>query len=143
VLVSFGGFGLEGLDALLPRLPGVRWVLAPHGPSLDRPDVERVEGVAYPDLVASADLVLSKPGYGILGEALTAGTRMLWLPRGPFPEAPFLVRALEAHGGHLVAPAELATAVPRALAQPAPPPVPAPAAAQLAEWVLSARFPGW
>jgi L-arabinokinase len=143
VLVSFGGFGLEGLDALLPRLAGVRWVLASHGPTLKRPDVERVEGVAYPDLVASVDLVLSKPGYGILGEALATGTRMLWLPRGAFPEAPALIETLQAHGGCIVDGGALDEAVPRALARPRPAPVAAPAAQQLADWALSARFPGW
>ncbi len=143
VLVAFGGFGLDRLDALLPRLPGVDWVTAAHGPALDRPDVVAVPGVAFPDLVASVDLVLSKPGYGILGECLTAGTPALWLPRGAFPEAAALTAVLRDHGGATCAPtaAALREAVPDRLARPRPAPLPATAAAVLADWVLSPGFP--
>ena len=98
VLVSFGGFGLNDLGDLLPQLPGVTWVLSPPMQRLERPDVLWVEGVSYPALVAGADLVLTKPGYGILAEASAAGTPLAWIPRGAFPEAQFLVRALKARG---------------------------------------------
>jgi hypothetical protein len=98
VLVSFGGFGLDTVDALLPHLPGVRWVLAPPMPALDRPDVEFVPDVSYPALVAGVDAVLSKPGYGIFAEAALAGTPLIWVPRGRFPEAPSLVAAARARG---------------------------------------------
>ena len=36
VVVCFGGFGLDGLDAWLPRMPGVTWVLAPPMVPADR-----------------------------------------------------------------------------------------------------------
>ncbi len=98
VLVSFGGFGLEDLSARLPELAGVTWVLSPPMPRLDRPDCLWVEGVPYPALVAGADLVLTKPGYGIIAEALAAGTPITWLGRRDFPEAASLVAVLEARG---------------------------------------------
>lgn len=98
VLVSFGGFGLNDLSDLLPELSGVTWVLSPPMAPLDRPDVLWVEGVSYPALVAGADLVLTKPGYGILAEASAARTPLAWIPRGAFPEAPFLAAALRARG---------------------------------------------
>lgn len=98
VLVSFGGFGLEGLDERLPRLPGVTWVLSPPSPRLDRSDCEYIEDVPYPALVAGADLVLTKPGYGILAEALSTGTPIAWVDRGAFPEAESLVDVLRGRG---------------------------------------------
>jgi hypothetical protein len=114
VLVSFGGLGLDGLDARLPRIDGVTWLLAAPMPRLDRPDCAFVEGVPYPALVAGADAVLTKPGYGIFAEAALAGTPVVWVPRGAFPEAPFLEAAMRARGdepaGH-----DLAGAVRRAL----------------------------
>ena len=98
VLVSFGGLGLSALERALPRIDGVCWVLAPPMPPLDRPDCLYVEGVPYPALVAGAHAVLTKPGYGIFAEAALARTRLLWVERGAFPEAPFLAHAMHARG---------------------------------------------
>ncbi len=137
VLVSFGGFGLD-LNALLPVIPGVRYLLAAHGPCLDRPDCSVISDVAYPHLVASADLVLSKPGYGILGEAMAAGTRLLWVPRGAFPEAQSLIDAATSWGAHLshANPHDLAHDIPAALSRPRPLALAADGARALAQWVV-------
>ena len=40
----------------------------------------------HPDLVASVDLVISKPGYGLAGECVTLGTPLLYPPRPEFAE---------------------------------------------------------
>jgi hypothetical protein len=48
----------------------------------------------HPNLVASVDLVISKPGYGICGECLVAGTPLLYPPRPEFAEYPALDTAL-------------------------------------------------
>lgn len=98
VLVSFGGLGLDALDATLPRIDGVTWVLAPPMAPLDRPDCLCVRGVPYPALVAGAEVVLTKPGYGIFAEAALGRTRLLWVDRGAFPEAPFMTAAMAARG---------------------------------------------
>lgn len=42
--------------------------------------------MSHPDLVASVDLVVSKIGYGLVGECLTAGTPILYCPRTGFAE---------------------------------------------------------
>ncbi len=98
VLVSFGGLGLRDLSEALPELPGVRWVLAPPMAPLERPDALFVRGVPYPALVAGAAAVLTKPGYGIFAEAALAGTPLVWVERGAFPEAPYLTAAMAARG---------------------------------------------
>jgi UDP:flavonoid glycosyltransferase YjiC (YdhE family) len=127
VVVSFGGFGLEGLGALLPELPGVTWVFAAPMRAPDRPDCVQVDEVPFPSLVAGADLVLTKPGYGIYAEAALAGTPVVWLDRSGFPEAPSLEAALWARGDVKVldrSPSGLAAAVRERLAGGRPEPVP-------------------
>ncbi len=121
VLVSFGGFGLAAFDSLLPRIDGVHWVVAAPMPALDRPDVRVVEGVGYPALVAGADAVLTKPGYGIYAEAALAGTPLVWIDRGAFPEAPYLEAAMHARGDEKVGADGVAAALARCLARPRPP----------------------
>ena len=101
-LVSFGGLGLRHLDALLPRIDGLTWVLAPPMAPLARPDCRFVTGVPYPSLVAGCDLVFTKPGYGILAECILGGTGIVWAHRGAFPEAPFLEAPMRARGDEKV-----------------------------------------
>lgn len=55
-------------------------------------------GVSFTDLLASADIVLSKPGYGIVTEAAAAGTPVILLARDAWPEEPFLIDWLTRHG---------------------------------------------
>jgi hypothetical protein len=98
VLVCFGGFGLDGVDGWLPRIDGVTWLLAPPMAPSPRLDVRWVDDVPFPALVAGADALLTKPGYGIYAEAARAGTPIVWVDRGVFPEAPSLEAALRARG---------------------------------------------
>jgi len=48
----------------------------------------------YEDLVASVDVVLTKPGYGIIADCIAAGVAMLYTSRGSFREYDLLVAAL-------------------------------------------------
>lgn len=136
VLVSFGGFGLRDLEARLPRLEGVRWLLAPPMSRPARDDCDYLEGVAYPALVAGAELVLTKPGYGIFAEASLAGTRLAWLPRGAFPEAPWIEAAMQARGGVRLSEEDLAAGVREALSRPRPSPMGLAEVERLAGWLL-------
>lgn len=151
VLVSFGGFGLDALDAALPRIDGVTWVLAPPMAPLDRPDCLYVEGVSYPAMVAGVDVVLTKPGYGIFAEAALARTRLVWVERGAFPEAPYLTAAMADRGDVAVGAApgtegfreRLRGALRTARARPRPAAIPDDTA-RLAAAVLSRpRGDGW
>ena len=76
VLPSFGAYGAAlPLDALRasPRLAVL--------------DPARIPtGCRYQDLVAAADVVVSKPGYGIVSECAANGTALLYTSRGRFVE---------------------------------------------------------
>ena len=51
--------------------------------------------IRYEDVVAAADVVISKPGYGIVTDVIAGGTRLVYTDRGDFPEYPILVREME------------------------------------------------
>jgi L-arabinokinase len=50
------------------------------------PGLELPAPVSYEDLVAAADVVISKPGYGIVSECVANGTALLYTSRGRFLE---------------------------------------------------------
>jgi hypothetical protein len=76
VLASFGGYGLD--------LPYDR--IARSGLRVLTPEQHLPSGLRYPDLVAAADVVVSKPGYGIVSECVANDTSLLYSSRGPFAE---------------------------------------------------------
>jgi hypothetical protein len=51
-------------------------------------------GVKYEDLVAASDVVVSKPGYGIVSECIANGAALLYALRAPFLEQEVLVREM-------------------------------------------------
>jgi len=57
-------------------------VLAPDAPP---------PGLKYEDLVAAVDVVVSKPGYGIVSECVANGTPLLYTSRGRFAEYEVMV----------------------------------------------------
>jgi len=138
-LLSFGGVGLPGLardrldlgpdlEALLPDdLPPAR--------------LEAL-GLGYLDVVGAADVVVTKPGYGIVSDAIAAGAALVYTERGDFPEYPVLVREMPAwlacvHASNeAVRAGRLDAAVRRALALPRPPPPDLAGAARAAGRIL-------
>src|SRR5262249_21324932 len=77
VLVSFGGYGLKlPLDDI--RRSGDLAIVAPER--------EPPAGLRYEDLVAAADVVVSKPGYGIVSKCIANQAALLYTSRGRFPE---------------------------------------------------------
>jgi hypothetical protein len=52
-------------------------------------------GLSYSDLVASVDLIITKPGYGMFAEAAAAGVPVLFTARGDWPETEALVTWLQ------------------------------------------------
>ena len=123
VLLSFGGVGLPALDrGTEGAADGLRW--------LGAADVDgRLEelGLTYPDVVHAVDVVVTKPGYGIVTDAIAAGTRLVYTERGDFPEYPILVSGMERHlacvhvGNEDLLAGRLEEPVRRVLALPVPP----------------------
>ncbi|MSP56901.1 MAG: hypothetical protein EXR69_15050 [Myxococcales bacterium] len=141
VLVAFGGLGLANLADRLPQIPGVLWLVTPPQGRIVRADIHYVDDVPFPALLAGADLVLTKPGYGVLAEAQVAGVKLCWIARGVFPEAGYLETVMLARGDLPVG-ADVSAAVQRALALPDPPAVATTAATEVAAAVLSHAISG-
>ncbi|WP_248345711.1 hypothetical protein [Anaeromyxobacter paludicola] len=141
VLVSFGGLGVPRLSReVLARDAEFQWLL-PEDATTAR---LTALGLIYPDLVAAADVVVSKPGYGIVSDAVAAGARLVYTERGDFPEYPVLVRdmprwlgCVHVSNADLFA-GRLSEPVRRALSLPRPPPADTGGAARAAEQVLAA-----
>lgn len=85
VLSSFGGYGLDIAPERIAAEEGLT-ILAfnRHPPA----------GLAYPDLVAAADVVVSKPGYGIISECIANDTALVFTSRGAFAEYDVLVKEM-------------------------------------------------
>lgn len=104
VLVSFGGLAFPGFGiATLAGLPDFDFLVSEpmeHPPAHVRVlPAERLEALdlGYEDVVGAADVVITKPGYGIVSDAIAARTRLVYTERGDFPEYPVLVREMGAY----------------------------------------------
>jgi L-arabinokinase len=82
VLASFGGYGVELPFAAIGDAERLAIVVVERHPPA---------GVTYPDLVAAADVVVSKPGYGIISECVANRTALVYTSRGRFREYDVLV----------------------------------------------------
>lgn len=109
VLMSFGGYGIPSLDVeVLAKFKKYTVVnAASRQVPRARKEVPLVErngslvtvheeamydvGVRYEDLVRASDAVVTKPGYGIIAEAIANETAVLYTSRGHFPEYDVLV----------------------------------------------------
>ena len=99
VLITYGGFDHDLGAARWPHLPGIRW-LVPQSWQIRRPDMTALESLLSPDftfsdLLASADALLAKPGYGTFVEAACNGIPVLYQRRGDWPEQDYLIDWLE------------------------------------------------
>ena len=91
VLASFGGYGVADLDVgSIEKIRGYHVLL----PGMIDEDAMYGRGYRYEDLVCAVDVVVSKPGYGIISECLANGTALLYTSRGDFREYPVLVEAM-------------------------------------------------
>ena len=102
-LVSFGGYGADGLaldrldcrdswTVVLTGLPEQRRASG-HLRVIADADIYDA-GLRYADLVRAADVVVTKPGYGIVSECIANDTAVVYTPRGRFAEYPVMVREM-------------------------------------------------
>jgi L-arabinokinase len=159
VLTSFGGYGLNGLPLeRVDCLDGYGVVVtetsardvaaaAPSHPNVFTLQENEIygQGLRYEDLVKAVDVVLTKPGYGIIAECLANDTALVYTSRGRFREYDVLVRAMpdlvrcrfipqdDLFGGRW------GSAIDAVLAQPPPPsPPPVDGAEAIAERIVRA-----
>ena len=109
-LVSFGGYGVDGMDlSALSQTRGVGVVMTgttvAEGVSLrdrgvtgalfplDEPAMY-ARGYRYEDVVRAVEVVVSKPGYGIIAECAANDTALLYTSRGHFAEYDVLVEGM-------------------------------------------------
>lgn len=99
VLISMGGIASRLPIEHWPRIAGVRW-LVQQSWQAQHPDALDFETLAmpFPDLLASCDALLCKPGYGSFVEAPCSGVPVLYVSRAEWPESSALIAWLQQHG---------------------------------------------
>jgi len=139
VLVSFGAYG-----ATLP----IERLLQSDRFTLVDPRREPPPGFVYQDLVAAADVVVCKPGYGIVSECVANHAALLYTSRGRFAEydvfvdqMPCVLRCRYISQEDLLA-GRWADSVDALLAQPAPPEKPRVDGAEIAAGLIIKRLSG-
>jgi L-arabinokinase len=96
VFLSFGGLGLERLPwERLKHLGEFSFVVTAAEKRRDGnifvlPDTQH----HYEDLLRAVDVLVTKPGYGIVADAISHRVPVLYTERGEFREYPYLVQAL-------------------------------------------------
>lgn len=102
-LSSFGGYGVRDLD---PRTLDCldTWTVVitgrekphrvPDGIAFVDENGMYAAGLRYEDLVAACDVVVSKPGYGIISECIANDTALLYTSRGKFVEYDVMIREM-------------------------------------------------
>jgi hypothetical protein len=99
LLISFGGYQSHELNlpAAAANVRAAQLVItsanapadaaaAPNGVLVVDEQKLYGDGLGYEDLVAAVDIVLTKPGYGIVSECIANDTRLLYTSRGRFRE---------------------------------------------------------
>ena len=105
-------------------------------------------GLSYQDLVKAVDLVITKPGYGIVSECIANGTPLAYTSRGVFPEYDVFVREMPRYlrCAHLSNDDLLAgrwsDAIEAAVNAPAPPEHPRTDGADVVADMMAACLPG-
>jgi hypothetical protein len=104
VLLSFGGFTARGLDigALGPWTDYIFVLTPPMSTTTERWPanvvVLQTSPADYVSLLSACDVVVTKPGYGVVADCLANRVAVLFTDRGPFREYDVLAQALPTLG---------------------------------------------
>jgi hypothetical protein len=137
-LVTFGGIGFAGVGP--EAVAGDRDVQYLFSSQLPEDRLDAL-GLRFADIVGAADVVVTKPGYGIVTDCLSGGTRLVYTERGDFPEYPIMVREMPEviaclHVSNLaLRSGRIGEAVRQALSLPMPPRPDLDGALRAAEWL--------
>jgi hypothetical protein len=106
VLIAFGGHGIAGLDTSALAAQEEYSIATTDAPAADGANKpapgllyiakQQLEnnGLHFVDLVRGADVVVTKPGYGIISEAIANDAALLYTSRGEFVEYDVLVEEM-------------------------------------------------
>lgn len=99
VLVALGGITTPLPVDSWPHIEGVIWIFADAVPQCrhDMVDFNSLE-MPFIDVLASVDVVLTKPGYGTYAEAVCNGVPILTIERRDWPETAYLNSWVRQHG---------------------------------------------
>lgn len=99
VVIAPGGMPLQLPLTDWPMISHIIWIV-PDDWVTTRADMQRFAALNmdFTDLLASADAVLGKLGYGTVAECACNSTPLLYLPRPDWPEEPCLADWLQRHG---------------------------------------------
>lgn len=100
VLISLGGVPFRIDVAQWPAIPKVHYILASDHVMGKHPQVTWAHtlSIGWIDLLGSADVVITKLGYGTVAEAAVNGVALLYVKRDGWPEEPYARAWLEANG---------------------------------------------
>ncbi|MCI1278456.1 MAG: hypothetical protein LKG23_05670 [Nitrospira sp.] len=100
VLVGFGGIALRQLPfEQMELMRGFRFIVdGPVPAHLTRVRSLASLGLAFKAVIASVDLILTKPGYGTIVEAVALGTPVVYVRRYNFADEPPLLTHLHRYG---------------------------------------------
>jgi len=96
-LVLFGGCGNPAFDLqALASMSDWQFLIpgAEHAPE-NVSSIDFTRGIRAVDLMPFVDLVICKPGYGVLAECWRTHTPIAWVERPDFPEFPMLKKWLD------------------------------------------------
>ena len=99
VLVSLGGMPYPVPFDRWPRIKDRIYISGRSNMSASD-DIIAIEdtGLNHLDVLTSCNVLITKPGYGMFAEAACAGKPVLYLPRGDWPEEPWLIAWQQQHG---------------------------------------------
>lgn len=99
VLVALGGIATEMPLEHWPHIDNIVWIFS-AGECLERDDFLEASALGLPfiDVLASVDVVLTKPGYGTYAEAVCNGVPVLTIERPDWPETTGLTRWVRQYG---------------------------------------------
>jgi hypothetical protein len=140
-LVSLGGIPFELDLSRWPLSTHRHWVV--NGTPPPRPDMTALSDLPldHTEVLAACDVVVTKPGYGTFTEAACNGVDVLYLPRGDWPEEPYLTAWLHEHarartiGREALASGRIETLLAAMAAQPRPRPPEATGAVEAAAYL--------
>ncbi len=100
VVMAFGGIPLTSLPwAQMEAMTGYRFLVGgPVPPNVQRVTSSDTLPFSFRTIMASCDIVLTKPGYGTIVESVASGTRVVYVRRYNFVDEVSLVAYLHRYG---------------------------------------------